>query len=259
MIEALACESLVKTFAGGRRALDGLSLSVPRGALFGFLGLNGAGKTTTIRALAGLVRPDDGVISIFGVRIDPRDSSYLRRIGFVLDEPLYFPWMSAEEYLHFVGSMYGVSGTALPSRVEELLSFFDLEEHAVGRIQEYSTGMKKKISLAAAIIHNPELVVLDEPLEGVDALAARDIKDTLRVLAARGATVVITSHVLDTIERLCTHIGIIHHGKLVTQFPIAELPEQCRRVQLDEAGVSLERLFLRLVNERQPKPPPSFL
>jgi ABC-2 type transport system ATP-binding protein len=259
MTEVLACEGLEKTFPGGRRALDGLSLSVPAGSLFGFLGLNGAGKTTTIRALAGLVRLDTGVIRVFGSRVDRRDTSYLRNIGFVLDEPLYFPWMSAEEYLSFVGSMYGLPAPAVHSRVEELLAFFDLEEQALDPIQGYSTGMKKKVSLAAAIIHDPELVVLDEPLEGVDALAARDIKDALRVLAGRGSTVLITSHVLDTIERLCTDIAIIQRGKLVTQFPISDLTERCRSLGSEGRGGNLEDLFLRLVNERQPKPPPSFL
>src|SRR5262249_13839478 len=156
-------------------------------------------------------------------KIREHDSSYKREIGFVLDEPLYFEWMSAQEYLRFVGTMFELPPVDIELRVKELLDFFDLADKTDSPIETFSTGMKKKVSLAAAIIHKPRLIVLDEPLEGVDAVAASAIKESLALMASRGATVLITSHVLDTIERFCTEVAVIHLGKILFQCKTAEI------------------------------------
>jgi ABC-2 type transport system ATP-binding protein len=258
-VTILELDGLEKTFVNGHRALDRLSLTVSAGAIYGFIGLNGAGKTTTIRIIAGLSEPDGGSVSIFGRRIERRDQWHKGRIGFVLDEPLYFPWMTAREYLHFVGTMYGLAPEESTSRSEELLDFLDLAARAEDTIETYSTGMKKKVSLAAAIIHKPDLVVLDEPLEGIDALSANAIKETLSMMASRGTSVFITSHVLDTIERLCTEIAIVHKGRILLQSTTEEIHERAREIVGDRTFGSLEELFLDLVSDRLKKKHLSYL
>jgi ABC-2 type transport system ATP-binding protein len=244
----LEVRNLVKTYSTGVRALDGLSFSVRRGIIFGFIGLNGAGKSSTIRIIAGLSRQDEGTIRVFGEEVTPRDEEYKRRVGFVLDEPLYFDWMAAGSYLHFVGVLEGLQDDEAWKRADELLDFLDLGGKGDDPIATFSTGMKKKVSLAAAIIHKPALIVLDEPLEGVDALAAAGIKSTLAVLAAAGSTVVITSHVLDTIERLCSEIGIIHAGKLLLQGPTDQIHTMAVERSLGVPATTLEELFVGLVS-----------
>lgn len=220
-------EGVVKVFDSGHRALDGLSMSVPRGSIFGFLGMNGAGKTTTIRIIAGLLRADGGRIRLFDRDFVPEDPEHLRQMGFVLDEPLYFDWMTVREYWEFVGGMYTVERSQIARRVGELLEFFDLEAKREEPIATYSTGMKKKVSLGASLIHRPRFLLLDEPLEGIDALAANSVKEALREASRQGTTVLITSHALDAMERLCTEIGILHEGRLAVRAPAGgfrELP-----------------------------------
>ncbi|MBI5471408.1 MAG: ABC transporter ATP-binding protein [Ignavibacteriae bacterium] len=249
----LEIDDLRKTYEGGYTALDGLTLSVRKGILFGFLGLNGAGKTTTIRILAGLNSRNSGMIKMFGAEITEHDYDHKQRIGFVLDEPLYFDWMSAGEYLRFVGTMYDLPPTALEHRVPELLEFFDLTEKGDDAIETFSTGMKKKVSLAAAIIHKPELIILDEPLEGIDALAASSIKESLKMMAASGTTIFITSHVLDTVERLCDEIAIVHQGKVLMQCMTAEIRTKVKSELANTTYDSLEDLFVDLVSDRTKK------
>jgi ABC-2 type transport system ATP-binding protein len=239
-------ERISKNYISGTPVLDELSLSVNEGSIFGFLGLNGAGKTTTIKILAGLLRADAGTTRLFGNEVRPGDKEFLRSIGFVMDEPLYFEWMTGAEYLEFVGTMYGLDEATVEARTEELLAFFDLEERGV--IATYSTGMKKKISLAAAIMHKPRLVILDEPLEGIDAVTSSAIKEILAMMAARGTTVFITSHVLDTVERFCTEVAIIHQGKLLLQSPIGEIHSQAKHLVGEREFKSLEHLFVELVS-----------
>ena len=247
----LEFNNVVKQYDNGVRALDGLTMSIPGGSIFGFIGLNGAGKTTTIRILAGLSRKDEGTITLFGKEMDRHDGSTKREIGFVLDEPLYFEWMSVREYLTFVGAMYDLARADVRLRTEELLEFFDLREKAESPIATFSTGMKKKVSLAAGIIHKPKLIVLDEPLEGIDAVAASSIKESLSLMASKGSTVLITSHVLDTVERFCTDVSIINKGAMVLQCRTSEIRTKAKVAMTDQTFESLEELFVELVSEKQ--------
>ncbi len=255
----LELENLTKTYGTGVRALNGLSLAVSRGTIFGFIGLNGAGKTTTIRILAGLRRQDEGTVHLFGREASRHDPSFKKRMGFVLDEPLYFEWMSVEEYLEFVGIMEGLSRLESRRRASELIEFLDLFHKGDDPIGTFSTGMKKKVSLAAAMIHRPELIVLDEPLEGIDALAAAMIKETLKLMAERGATVLITSHVLDTVEKLCTDIGILHKGSLLLRCPTSRIREIASERVSGAARATLEHLFVDMVGGNHRPRRPSFL
>jgi ABC-2 type transport system ATP-binding protein len=243
---ALSVSAVSRTFSNGHKAVDAISFEVSRGAIFGFIGLNGAGKTTTIRMIAGLDHPDAGVIRLFGKELDPSDPDMRRRVGYVLDEPMYFEWMPAGDYLRFVGVMEGLPAATVEARVEELLRFFDLDVKGNESIESFSTGMKKKVSLAAAIIHTPDLVILDEPLEGIDALAQNSIKEALGIMARRGATILITSHVLDTVEKLCSTIAIVHQGRIV------------RECSTEGLG-SLEQIFIETVAGTSPKKQISFL
>jgi ABC-2 type transport system ATP-binding protein len=249
----LEVANLRKTYETGHCALDGLSLTVRKGTIFGFLGLNGAGKTTTIRILAGLNAKDSGMVRLFDKEINEHDYSYKQKVGFVLDEPLYFDWMSASEYLTFVGTMYELPEGDVATRVPELLEFFDLNTKEDDPIDSFSTGMKKKISLAAAIIHKPALIILDEPLEGIDALAANSIKESLKLMAASGTTIFITSHVLDTVEKLCNEIAIIHQGKIVLQCKTSEIRTRAKGELGNSTYASLEELFVDLVSDKTKK------
>ena len=239
-----------KVYDNGVRALDGLTMKVPAGSIFGFIGRNGAGKTSSIRIIAGLLPKDSGTLRLFGKEIDMREKDYKREIGFVLDEAMYFDWMSAKEYLNFAGVMYGLTPGVATRRALELLEFFDLPQHDVSPIQTYSTGMKKKVSLAAAVIHNPRLVILDEPLEGVDALAASSIKESLAIMASKGTTILITSHVLDTVEKFCTEVAIIHEGKVLLQCGTDEIRSRAKGALADATYASLEELFVDLVSDK---------
>lgn len=249
-LSILEFRDIVKQYDTGVRALDGLTMSIPEGAIFGFIGLNGAGKTTTIRILAGLSENDSGEVFVFGKPLDRDESSYKREIGFVLDEPLYFDWMSVRNYLRFVGTMYELTADETERRVDELLEFFDLSGKRDSPVETFSTGMKKKVSLAAAIIHKPKLVVLDEPLEGIDAVAASAIKETLTLMASKGTTVLITSHVLDTVERFCTDIAIIHQGKILLQCRTSEIRSKAKSALTNQTFASLEELFVELVSDK---------
>jgi ABC-2 type transport system ATP-binding protein len=258
-LNILELENLEKTFDSGHRALVGLSLAVPAGSIFGFIGLNGAGKTTTIRIIAGLTAADSGTVRIGGRSLAGGDRDYLARVGFVLDEPLYFDWMAAREYLAWVGRMYGLRDSESDHRTAELLDFFDLPPTDSQPIRLFSTGMKKKVSLAAAIIHKPDLIILDEPLEGIDALAANAIKETLTLMASRGSSIFITSHVLDTVERFCSEVAILHQGRLVLRCPTGEIRQRAGTVLNRENGGSLEELFVELVAGSKIRKPLSYV
>lgn len=249
-VNVIDIDSLVKVYETGHRAVDNLSLRVREGSVFGFIGLNGAGKTTTIRILAGLLAKGSGSVRVFGKEIAERTNEYKRDIGFVLDEPLFFDWMSPKEYLRFVGAMYNLQPRDTVSRTTELLEFFDLALRQNDPIGILSTGMKKKVSLAAAIIHKPKLIILDEPLEGIDALAASSIKETLSMMASKGSTVLITSHVLDTVEKFCTEVAIIHEGRILLQCAMDEVRKKTRGKMKNETFASLEELFVELVSDR---------
>jgi len=255
----LELKDITKTFGGEITALDGISLGVPERSIFGFVGLNGAGKTTTIRIIAGMIRESSGKMSFLGEPFSARERVAKRQFGFVLDEPLYFDWMTAREYLRFAAVMYELPMRDAVARTDDLLDFLDLSERANDPIATYSTGMKKKVSLAAAIIHKPRVVILDEPLEGIDALTSSAIKKALRHIAHSGATVMITSHNLDTLERLCDHIGIIHGGRVLLQCTMAELLERAKASPGGGSADSLEEIFLKLVSAPSTVHLPSWL
>jgi ABC-2 type transport system ATP-binding protein len=258
-VSILKIDQLTKSYPGGQRVLQGVTLHVDEGSVTGFIGLNGAGKTTTIRIIAGLLTADAGTVAVCGKPVQAGDTEYKRELGFVLDEPLYFDWMDPQEYLRFVGTMYGLSTRDAGHRCGELLEFFDLADKRGDLIRTLSTGMKKKLSLAAAVIHKPRLLILDEPFEGIDALAARSITEALALMVERGVTVVITSHVLATIEKLCTHIAVIHHGKIVLQGKTADVKRRARSsVRGETEEQTLEELFIDLVSPRIRKKPLSY-
>jgi ABC-2 type transport system ATP-binding protein len=227
----------LKKFYGAKAAVDGLDLEVPRGSFFGFLGPNGAGKSTTIRMLTGLIPADSGSIEILGYKLPEQELEVKRRIGLVPDESLLFDRLTGIEYLEFVGRMYGLDRLAARERGRGLLDLFELHEDRK-IIAEYSKGMRKRVAMAASLIHHPELFLMDEPFEGVDAVGARLMKDILHDLVRRGATIFLTSHVLEVVERLCDRIAIINNGRIVTSGTLEELRA---------GGESLEDAFVRIV------------
>ena len=221
---AIETSQLTSDF-GTFRAVDQLTLSVEAGRFYGFLGPNGAGKSTTIKMLTGLLASSSGSIRILGEDTsDPRRALEVkRRIGVVPENLALFDNLTAREYLTFVGRMYLLPPNTVRERCEELLTMMDLAKESKKLTLEFSHGMKKKLALAAALIPNPELLFLDEPFEGVDAVASMVLRDTLRQCVSRGATVFLTSHVLEIVEKLCTDVGIIARGKLVHQGTMEEL------------------------------------
>jgi ABC-2 type transport system ATP-binding protein len=223
---------------GNKAAVDGLNLTVPRGCFFGFLGPNGAGKSTTIRMLTGLIPPTSGVIELLGMPMPAQALEIKKRIGLVPDESLLFDRLTGSEFLEFVGRMYALPRPTARERARELMALFELEESGRKLIAEYSKGMRKRVAMAASLIHHPDLFLMDEPFEGVDAVGARLMKDILVDQVRRGATIFLTSHVLEVVERLCDRVAIIHDGKIVTEGTLDEL----------RAGSeTLEDVFVRVV------------
>jgi ABC-2 type transport system ATP-binding protein len=239
---AIVVRHLTKAFRK-KVAVDGISFEVPRGRFFGFLGPNGAGKSTTIKMLTGLLRPTAGEVTIEGFSLE-KDLLALKRVIGVLPEelPLY-ERLTGEEYLHFAGRMYGLGREETRRRTEELLSFLSLTEERSKLIVDYSQGMKKKVALAAALIHSPRVLFLDEPLNGIDPVSGRVVTDLLRRLASKGVTLFFTSHVLDVVERLCDEVAVIDHGRIVAQGTLEEIRAQ-RELGRD---ATLEDAFLKLV------------
>ena len=219
---AILVRNLRKVY-GSKAAVDGLDLEVPRGCFFGFLGPNGAGKTTTIRMLMGLAPPTSGSIELLGLPMPERAVEIKSRIGLVPDESLLFDHLTGGEFIEFCGRMYGLPRETAQSRAAELLSVFQLDGNTSKLISEYSKGMRKRVAMAASLIHRPELFLMDEPFEGVDVVGARLMKELLLDLVRHGATIFLTTHVLEVVERLCDRVAIIHDGKIVTQGTLAEL------------------------------------
>jgi ABC-2 type transport system ATP-binding protein len=242
MSDAIETLQLTRDF-GTFRAVNQLDLRVAAGRFYGFLGPNGAGKSTTIKMLTGLLAPTSGGIRILGEDVsDPqRALAVKRRIGVVPENLALFENLTAREYLTFIGRMYLLPRTTVRERCDELLSTMDLAGEEKKLTLEFSHGMKKKLALAAALIPDPELLFLDEPFEGVDAVASRMLRDILKRCVGRGATVFLTSHVLEIVEKLCTDVGIIARGRLVLQGTMEEL----RR------DGSLEDRFLEVVGHDQ--------
>lgn len=240
--------SLFKQF-GSFVAVDHVDLRVSRGSFFGFLGPNGAGKSTTIKMLTGLLAPTSGRLRVLGLDITEHPMEVKRRIGVVPEDLNLFERLTGAEMLAFTGRMYGLHKEEIGQRSRELLELMDLQDEPKKLIIEFSHGMKKKLSLACALIHRPEILFLDEPFEGVDAIASRTLKDLLSRLTARGLTVFLTSHVLEIVERLCSDIAIIAQGKLLASGSLNELR---KGIRLEDDGrvegpVSLEEYFIHVV------------
>jgi ABC-2 type transport system ATP-binding protein len=240
--DAIVVEDLRKVYSG-KVAVDGLRFRVARGRFFGFLGPNGAGKSTTIRMLTALLRPTSGDAVIEGVRLSADPLRVKRTIGVLPEELPLYERLTGEEYLLFAARMYGLSRPESEGRTGELLRFLSLEEDASRLTLEYSLGMKKKLALAAALIHNPKVLFLDEPLNGIDPVSARVVTDLLQRLTRKGVTLFFTSHVLDVVERLCDEVAVIDRGRIVAQGTLAEIRAQ--RAEAQDA--SLEDVFLKLV------------
>jgi len=206
-----------------KAAVDGLTLTVPRGCFFGFLGPNGAGKTTTIKMLMGLAPPTEGTIQLLGLPMPEKSLAIKQLIGLVPDETLLFDHLTGGEFIEFAGRIYGLDRKVARERSIELLRLFELAGDARKLIAEYSKGMRKRVAMAAALIHRPQLFLMDEPFEGVDAMGARLMKDILLEQVRHGATIFLTSHVLEVVERLCDRVAIIHDGKLLREGSMEEL------------------------------------
>ena len=221
---AIETSNLTRDF-GSIRAVDHLDLRVERGTFYGFLGPNGAGKSTTLKMLTGLLTPSAGTMRILGEDLsDPKRAlAVRRRIGVVPENLALYENLSAREYLTFIGRMYQVPRETLRQRCDELLCMMELSGDERKLTCEFSHGMRKKLAFAAALIPDPELLFLDEPFEGVDAVASRVLRETLKRCVERGATVFLTSHVLEIVEKLCTHTGIISQGRIVHHGTMEEL------------------------------------
>jgi ABC-2 type transport system ATP-binding protein len=230
-----------------RVALHGLDLTVPAGELYALLGPNGAGKTTTLRMVVGLLTPDAGSIEIAGIdaRRQPEDAK--RVTAWLPDEPLLYDRLSPLEYLEFVAGLWHVPPALAEARAEELLTFLGLWPHRNELCEGFSRGMRQKVALAGALLHDPKLLILDEPLSGLDAGASRQVKDLLRARVRDGNTVILTTHVLEVAERLADRIGIIAGGRLIAEGTMAEL-----RQGAGQGEASLEDLFLHMTAEAQP-------
>ena len=233
---AIAVRDLRKIYEG-KAAVDGLSLTVERGCFFGFLGPNGAGKSTTIRMLTGLIPATGGTIELLGLPMPAEELAIKQRIGLVPDESLLFDRLTGFEFLEFVGRMYSLERALARRRAEELMELFELGNERRKLIAEYSKGMRKRVAMAASLIHKPELFLMDEPFEGVDAVGARLMKDILLDQVKHGATIFLTSHVLDVVERLCERAAIINDGKIVAEGTMDEL----------RGSQTLEEVFVRTV------------
>ena len=237
---AVETHGLTRSF-GTFQAVAGIDLAVPAGSFYGFLGPNGAGKSTTIKCLTGLLKPTAGTMRILTTDPIADPISVKRRIGVVPEDLALFDRLTAAETLNFVAQVHGIDRATAASRAGDLLQLMDLKEAAGTLVTDFSHGMRKKLSLAAALLPAPRLLFLDEPFEGIDAIASRQIKDLLLSFVERGGTVFLTSHILEIVERISTHIGVIAKGRLVAQGPIEEL-----RAGAADAR-SLEELFISLV------------
>lgn len=213
---AIVTRDLRKVY-GSKAAVDGMSLTVPQGCFFGFLGPNGAGKTTTIKMLMGLAPPTSGEIEMLGFKMPEGSIEIKKRIGLVPDEALLFDHLTGLEFVEFVGRMYSIERSIAKERARELMELFQLDALPGKLIAEYSKGMRKRVAMAAALIHRPQLFLMDEPFEGVDAVGARLMKDILLDQVRRGATIFLTSHVLEVVERLCSRVAIISEGRIVLE------------------------------------------
>jgi ABC-2 type transport system ATP-binding protein len=261
---AIATQGLTRRF-GALTAVEDVDLRVAPGQFFGFLGPNGAGKSTTIKMLTGLLAPTAGRVEILGLDLASNSLDVKRQIGVVPEGMALFGRLTAAEYLNFVGRMYGLDRETAAKRAAELLDFMQLADQPKKLVTDYSHGMQKKLALAAAVIHGPKILFLDEPFEGVDAIASGTLKTMLQSMISRGATIFLTSHVLEIVERLCSHLAIIHRGRLVAHGSLEELragvEAQAAAALSNDGGhaaavpgekLTLEEIFLRTVGGARP-------
>jgi ABC-2 type transport system ATP-binding protein len=263
---AISTDGLTRRF-GALTAVEDVNLRVAPGQFFGFLGPNGAGKSTTIKMLTGLLAPTAGRIEILGLDLATNSIEVKRQIGVVPEGMALFGRLTGAEYLNFVGRMYGLDRETAAKRAAELLDFMQLADQPKKLVTDYSHGMQKKLALAAAVIHGPKILFLDEPFEGVDAIASGTLKAMLQSMISRGATIFLTSHVLEIVERLCSHLAIIHRGRLVAQGSLEELragvEAQAAAALSSDGGratavvapgekLTLEQIFLRVVGGAGP-------
>ncbi len=228
-------------------AVDQLTLEVPKGELFGFLGPNGAGKTTTLRMIAGILQPTSGSVTIGGEDLHANPEGAKAKLGFVPDRPYVYEKLTGAEFLRFVAALYGQEGAGVERRMDELLELFELAPWKDELTESYSHGMRQKLLISSALVHRPEVVVVDEPMVGLDPKSARTLKDLLRVFVQRGGTVLMSTHTLEVAEAMCDRIAIIHHGRLAASGTMEDL----RRETASE-GLTLERLFLKLTGGEVP-------
>ena len=245
-MDAIATSGLTRRF-GDFTAVEDVNLSVSSGQFYGFLGPNGAGKSTTIKMLTGLLAPTSGRMEILGLDLGTNLVEVKRQIGVVPEGMALFARLTGSEYLNFAARMYGLDRETAAQRAAELLDFMELSGQPKALIADYSHGMQKKLALAAAVIHGPKVLFLDEPFEGVDAIASGTLKAMLQRMIVRGATIFLTSHVLEIVERLCTHVGIINKGRLVAQGSLDELRSGVIAGGNSHEKLSLEELFLQIV------------
>jgi len=237
MIELTA---LTKRY-GRFTAVDGISLTVPAGELFGFLGPNGAGKTTTFRMIAGILQPTSGSIRIAGINLDRNPIEAKSRLGFIPDRPFVYDKLTGAEFLRFVAALYAQGGAAVERRIDELLELFELTPWKNELTEAYSHGMRQKLIISSALVHHPEVIVVDEPMVGLDPKSARLLKDLLRQFVDRGGTVLMSTHTLEIAEAMCDRIAIIQNGRIAAAGTMDEL-----RAATSSGDASLEELFLKL-------------
>ena len=238
---ALQIRDLYKRF--DRPAVDGLDLDVRAGEFYALLGPNGAGKTTTLRMVAGLLKPDRGAISIFGIDARKDPVAAKRIMAWVSDEPMIYDKLTPFEYLEFVAGLWGIDAVTAQQRASHLVDWLGLGPHAHSRCEGFSKGMRQKVALAGALVHEPRLIILDEPLTGLDAGSARQVKTVLLERVREGCTVIMTTHILEVAERMAERIGVIAAGQLIAEGTLEEL-----RQRAGKGHSSLEEIFLDLVN-----------
>jgi ABC-2 type transport system ATP-binding protein len=238
--DVIVAEDLVKRF-GDFTAVNGVSFSVHEGEVFGFLGPNGAGKTTTMRMIAGILQPSAGTIQIAGddIAVDPIRAK--SRLGFIPDRPFVYDKLTGAEFLRFVAALYGQQGDAVERRMEELLDLFELMPWKDELVESYSHGMRQKLIISSALLHRPEVIVVDEPMVGLDPKGQKFLKDLFRAFVDRGGTVLMSTHTLDTVEEMCDRVGIIAGGRILACGSVAEI-----RHQTEGGDANLEELFLKL-------------
>jgi ABC-2 type transport system ATP-binding protein len=231
---------LVKRY-GNFAAVDGIHLQVARGELFGLLGPNGAGKTTTIRMIAGILRPTAGTVEVGGINIQTHPLEAKHRMGYIPDRPFVYDKLTGGEFLRFAAALYGQEGPTVERRIDELLELFELSPWKDELTESYSHGMRQKLIISGALVHRPAVIVVDEPMVGLDPKSARLLKDLFRQFVDRGGTVLMSTHTLEVAEQMCDRIAIVYKGKVAAHGTMEEL-----RRQTASGDMSLEGLFLKL-------------